>query len=215
MVKTILTLLFSLLLLNPQDVVEISPKDYKVVAEDPHVRIIQINAPAGAQTPMHSHPDSLVVILAPSILEHTEQSGKISKTPPSLKRGDVAYAPQVTHSMQQLGDTTFKAFQIELKEPTQATSAEPSPGTAFKTVLDNTRVKVFDTTLRPGESIQEPQTPHINVLLAEGSIRRTSSNGKRSVHRLKTDLAIMESQGNGAISNIGKMPVRLLIVNIK
>src|SRR5438093_8264180 len=46
-----------------QDPVKVDPSHYKVLLDNPAVRVLKINVPAGAKTPMHSHPDGLLIPL--------------------------------------------------------------------------------------------------------------------------------------------------------
>ena len=49
-----------------QDPVEVDPAHYKVVLENPSVRVLKISDSAGDKSPMHQHPDSTVVVLSAS-----------------------------------------------------------------------------------------------------------------------------------------------------
>ncbi|MEW6733431.1 MAG: hypothetical protein AB1489_19040 [Acidobacteriota bacterium] len=202
-----------------QDVVKVSPNDYKLQFENQDIRIIKINVPPGNKTPTHNHPDSVVVILSPSIVRHTEADGKISQTPPSLKRGDIVFAPQVTHSMEQIGTTTFTAFQIELKKPLSAIvdgKKAASLSEPFKTVLNNGRVSAFDATIVADMTINPSMSnPFVSVWLDNGLAELQQPDGKKAILEIAADTTQFHKEGNWQLTNVGKTPLRLLIIELK
>ena len=46
-----------------QDPVKVDAKHYKVLVDNPSVRVLKITYPAGDKSPMHQHPDAMVVPL--------------------------------------------------------------------------------------------------------------------------------------------------------
>jgi len=64
-----------------QDPVKVDSEHYKVLFENATVRVLKIDYAAGAKSPMHQHPDAIVVPLAaakvrftmPGKLRHTER----------------------------------------------------------------------------------------------------------------------------------------------
>ena len=59
-----------------QDPMKVAAGTYTVVLDNPSVRVLKVNVPAGAKTPMHQHPDSVVIPLGASKVRFTMADGK-------------------------------------------------------------------------------------------------------------------------------------------
>ena len=46
-----------------QDAVKVAPQHYKVLIDNPSVRVLKITYSPGAKSAMHSHPDAMLVAL--------------------------------------------------------------------------------------------------------------------------------------------------------
>ena len=62
-----------------QDPVKVDAKHYKVLVDNASVRVLKITYPAGDKSPMHQHPDSIVVPLVTSKVRFTMPDGKTVK----------------------------------------------------------------------------------------------------------------------------------------
>lgn len=102
-----------------QDPVEVDSDHYKVAFENEHVRVLLINYEAGDTSVMHYHPASVAIFLTDLKVEFEGPDG--SKTVVEKKAGDMAWAPAGHHLPTNLGDQAFSVYQIELKEPEEAT----------------------------------------------------------------------------------------------
>ena len=98
-----------------QDPVKISPLDYTVRLQNDRVRVLEWRLKPGGKEPMHSHPDGVLIVLADSTLRSTGPGGT-SVSRPSAK-GEVEWAPAVSHSIENAGSTEAHAFLVELKGP--------------------------------------------------------------------------------------------------
>jgi hypothetical protein len=76
-----------------QDPVKVDPEQYKVVFENASVRVLKIDGAPGKKSPMHQHPDSIVIPLAASKVRFTTPDGK-SEERPRTSRRDHACRPQ-------------------------------------------------------------------------------------------------------------------------
>ena len=63
-----------------QDPVKVAPGHYKVLIDNPAVRVLKVDVPAGAKSSMHSHPDALVVLLMTGNARYTMPDGKTVDT---------------------------------------------------------------------------------------------------------------------------------------
>ncbi len=81
-----------------QDAVKVDPGHYKVLIDNPSVRVLKITYAPGAKSPMHSHPDSMLVALGAAKALFTLPDGKtqdmeIGKET-DLASGDAARDPR-------------------------------------------------------------------------------------------------------------------------
>jgi len=61
--------------LRAQDAAKVDPAPYKVLIDNPSVRVLWINYARGPQSVMHQHPDSIVIPMSPSKVEFTRPDG--------------------------------------------------------------------------------------------------------------------------------------------
>ena len=117
--------MFSLVLLwsgtaLAQDPLKIDPTHYKLIAENESVRVLKIAYPAGEKSPMHQHPDHIVVALAAAKVQFTTLDGKSEDG--ALGNETAMYRPAGTHSPANVGTGPVDAILVEFKAA--------SPGTA-------------------------------------------------------------------------------------
>jgi len=63
-----------------QDPVKVDPAHYKLVFENASVRVLKIDYAPGAKSPMHQHPDTIVIPLVASKVRFTMPDGKSQDT---------------------------------------------------------------------------------------------------------------------------------------
>ena len=94
-----------------QDVMQQRLPFVKVVAEDDNVRVLRYAPAAGDQSAMHSHPESVVVVLKGGRVRYTLPDG--TQKVIELKAGDAMIRPPVTHRDQAIDPV--EAILVELK----------------------------------------------------------------------------------------------------
>jgi len=77
-----------------QDPVKVDAAHYKVLVDNPSVRVLKISYPAGAKSTMHQHPESLVVPLVASKVTFTSPDGKSRDQ--ELANESASFAPAET-----------------------------------------------------------------------------------------------------------------------
>ena len=97
------------------DPVRVAPHIYESVLSNDRVRILKVTDRNGETSPLHSHPDRVVVFLSPCAWMETTEDGQ--RAMQSYKLGDVLWAEQITHG----GETSrvvqeCSLLEIELKE---------------------------------------------------------------------------------------------------
>lgn len=87
----------------------------------------------------------------------------------------------------------------------------------FSVLLENEYVRVIRYELAPGEKDQwHTHPPKVSYVVAGGKLRITTAGGESFVVDEKADTASwMDNLGRHYAENIGKTPVRILLVEVK
>ena len=96
-----------------QDVLVTNPKTVKLKLENARVRVLEANLPPGAKEKMHSHPSSIIYVVAGGKYRSHTPDGKSAEA--TLKDGDVVYRDALTHWAENTGTTTLHLIVVELK----------------------------------------------------------------------------------------------------
>ena len=96
-----------------QDAVKVDPKHYKVELENAQVRVLRAHYGPHEKSVMHSHPNSVAVMLSDGKIRFTYADGKTEDA--VSKPGQVMYTAAQTHAPENTGDTPFDVIVIELK----------------------------------------------------------------------------------------------------
>ena len=97
-----------------QDPVKVDPAHYKVIFNNPQVRILDVHLNPGEKTPMHSHPDLIAYSLTGGTVKSTLPDGKT--TIATTKAGQAVWHRAQTHSSENVGKAEIHALGIELKK---------------------------------------------------------------------------------------------------
>jgi beta-alanine degradation protein BauB len=82
--------------------------------------------------------------------------------------------------------------------------------------LDNSRVRVFESVLQPGEKEEMHSHPaYVTYVIAGGKLRNHLADGKVSEAELKTGDALYREPLTHWAENIGTTPIDVLIVEVK
>ena len=95
------------------DPVKVSPNNYRVILENDHVRVIEMNLKVGEKDEVHSHPDETVYFVAGSKVKVTLPNGEtVEMDPPD---GFVMNHGAWTHQVENIGTADLKAIIVESK----------------------------------------------------------------------------------------------------
>ena len=100
----------------------------------------------------------------------------------------------------------------------QMIGADPAKvaSNAYKMVLENERVRLFDVRIKPGDTAKMHGHPdHLLYVLADGTNRLALPDGTKQVIDLKAGAAIWMPAGQHETTNIGKSEVHLLVLELK
>jgi len=108
-----------------QDPVKVDAKHWKVEFENDQVRVCRFKAGPHEKSPMHEHPNTVIISLTGGTTTFTAPDGKTSQT--TSKAGDVIWRPAEKHASEN-GDKPTEAILIELKgKPAEAKPAAAKP----------------------------------------------------------------------------------------
>jgi quercetin dioxygenase-like cupin family protein len=87
----------------------------------------------------------------------------------------------------------------------------------FKVLLENPHVRVVEYVLLPGERDQwHTHPPKVSYVVSGGTLRITTEDGKSFMTEEKAGSATwMDTLGRHFATNVGKTPVRIVLVEIK
>lgn len=106
-----------------QDVARVSPETHKVLIENDHVRVFDVQLKPGEKVAMHSHPAGLLYYLSDARLKITYPDGKTEVR--EVKSGTAVWSEAVTHAVENVGPTGLHEVHTELK-------GQPSPPVRMK-----------------------------------------------------------------------------------
>jgi len=214
----------SLLLLAPgtaraQDPAKVDPAHYKVVLDNPSVRVLRIAYPVGDKSQMHQHPDSMVVVLS--------DNGKTRFATPDGKTADqtmgantAMYTPATTHDPSNIGTVPVDAIIVEFKAPKPGTATLPTerPNMTVKSLAEGPRATAYMITADP--SFHEPAgTKHdydqvvISIAASQMALVVDGQPAKTSWKR--GDVAFIGRGVAHESKNASSEPIDFIIVAIK
>jgi quercetin dioxygenase-like cupin family protein len=98
-----------------QDPVKVAPKNFKVLLENDHVRVLDFHSKSGEKIPMHSHPAYVAYAVAGSgKTKFTSPDGKTTEV--SAKAGQTTWRDAETHASEYTGVGETHVVLFELKE---------------------------------------------------------------------------------------------------
>ena len=95
------------------DAEKASPTVVKLRFENERVRVLETVSNPGDREQMHSHPASVVFVVAGGKLRLTTAEGKSSDV--EFKTGDTLWREPVTHAAENIGTTQLHAIIVELR----------------------------------------------------------------------------------------------------
>jgi hypothetical protein len=96
-----------------QDPVKQSPQYYKVLLENDRVRVLEYHLKPGEKEATHSHTPGVVYILGGARMRTTYPDGRTEES--SLGAGEAHWRNQVTHALENIGNTEAHALAIDVK----------------------------------------------------------------------------------------------------
>jgi quercetin dioxygenase-like cupin family protein len=200
-----------------QDPVKVAGGQYRLIAENEDVRLLEVNLAPGAKTVMHSHPDCMAVMLQPGVTKWTMPDGKTVQSAPDTKRGTVIAMDAQTHISENMGKTTLKAVLIEFKKaaPTAARKASSAP--SCKVVAESPHATAQLCGGAAGSMVAKHthSAGVVYVALTDVTAEITDAAGKMHTMEMKKDAAAIAPPETHSGKNIGKAAYQLIVVDLK
>ena len=99
--------------LRAQDVIATNPKTTKVTLDNEHVRVFEATLPPGWKEKQHSHPTSIIYVVAGGKARSHAPDGTTTES--TFTAGQTAYRDPLTHWSENIGTTTIRLVVVELK----------------------------------------------------------------------------------------------------
>src|SRR4051812_25850628 len=84
----------------------------------------------------------------------------------------------------------------------KAKAKESAP--VVKVLLDNAKVRVTETTFKPGDVSRADRKARTNYAVTDGKLERTTKDGKKSTYERKKGTATWMEADSDVVKNIGK-----------
>jgi quercetin dioxygenase-like cupin family protein len=202
-----------------QDPVKVAGANYKLVAENEDVRILESNLAPGQKTAMHSHPAVMAVMLQAGAVKWTMADGKTAQSDPNAKRGTVFAMDATTHISENVGKKPLKSIIIEFKKPAPpADQARKASSVASCKVIAESP---YATAQLCGGGVGSNTGKHthsasvVYVALTDITAEITDDSGKTHTLQMKKDAASIAPPETHSGKNIGKAAYQLIVVDLK
>jgi quercetin dioxygenase-like cupin family protein len=128
-----------------QDPMKVEPSHYKLAFENEYVQVVNVTYGPHEKSGLHAHMGGVVVVLTAGHLRFTDENGKTQEV--FAKPGDPRWFPPFKHRVENLGDTTYNAVYIGIKNKRLAKDASRTAGAAAMEMDAQTRKLVTDALL--------------------------------------------------------------------
>lgn len=206
-----------------QDPAKVASDNYKVIFENDDVRVLEVTGKAGDKGAMHSHPDHVVYAMNACKVKFTFADGKSKDV--DMKAGEAKWTPAETHESQILDGKDFKVVIFEMKKPAGAkpskmADAEDQAKTSAdvtKVILENDRVRVLETRLKPGAKLIKHSHPaHVAYAVSSAKVKFTTFPGDQTDEKsMAAGQAFATGPVTHVVENIGSTDAHSLLVEIK
>ena len=118
--------LFDCALLFAQDPTKVEPSHYKLAFENEYVQVVNVHYGPHERSNLHAHMGGVVVVLSAGHLRFTDENGKVQEV--FAKPGEPRWFPPFKHKVENLGDTSYTAVYIGIKNKKLSEQASLNAG---------------------------------------------------------------------------------------
>jgi len=201
-----------------QDPIKSNPDVYRLVFENPSVRVLRVMVKPGAKTTTHDHPDTVIVALSDARVKFTSADGKSVEAP--LKADQALWAPAEKHSGENLEKKPAEVILVELKgaKPPTATIPTNRPDMKITPFFDNPRVMAYKAVTGP--NFHEPagsthDFDQVVIALADSNAMTVSVEGKAKTEWKRGDVLFIGRGMKHESKNNSAKPLEVIVVAIK
>ena len=109
---------------SAQDPTKVEPSHYKLAFENETVQVVDVHYGPHEKSRMHDHPGGVVVVIHGGHLRFTDQAGKVREV--FSKAGESRWFPPFKHEVENLGDTSYDAVYVGMKNKRTTANAGPA-----------------------------------------------------------------------------------------
>lgn len=196
-----------------------SPTVHPVTFQNAWVRMCEGTTAPGTSEPLHTHSQDVVILTLGGGPAREDFQG----APPPQRiasTDDDANAIEVqkpyTHTAANTGSEPFRVLVVELMKPRSG-----KPGTQKPTggaVVENSRVRIFRYTLKPGESapMHKHSRPYVIVSMKPMTLSMTDPQGRNFTHEVAAgDAHFQGTPVTHDVKNAGKTPGEVVEIELK
>lgn len=210
----------------------IGPVASKLVFENDDVKIWETDVAPGEAFPLHHHAYDYVLFTTGAALLKVHDYGREPTTAPVPDHSAIFIPAGGVESFSNIGQTPFTEVLVEIKRPRRAdqervdfavsnalAGRQPLPGVVH--LLENSRVRIIETMLGPGESTgmaRQDQDAAVFVLGGERvKVIEQDDKGRRSFDEERPPNSTRWLNGGVGreIANVGRTPYREISVQVK
>lgn len=203
---------------SAQDPAKVDPGHYKVLIDNAVVRVLKVSVAPGEKTPMHSHPDAMLVPFDSGKARFTMPDGKSEES--ALAKDAAVYTPASTHSGANVGTTKIDLLVVEFKAKTAGTATLPTarPGMTQTVLAESPRATAWRTTAAPTFS-EAAGTSHeydqVVIALSAGDINLAVEGQPTRTKWARGDVQFVGRGVKHEAKNAGGKPIDFVIVAVK
>jgi quercetin dioxygenase-like cupin family protein len=98
-----------------QDAAVVNAKTIRVKLDNDRARVLEAELQPGDKEQMHSHPASIIYVIAGGTIRNHAEDGKTTES--TLQTGAVIYRDPLTHWAENIGTAPIHLIVVELKQP--------------------------------------------------------------------------------------------------
>jgi quercetin dioxygenase-like cupin family protein len=111
-----------------QDPTKSEPTHYSLAFENEYVQVVNVHYGPHEKSSLHAHMGGVVVVLTPGHLRFTDENGKVKEV--FANPGEPRWFPPFKHKVENLGNTSYKAVYIGIKNTRLANEVSLKAGFA-------------------------------------------------------------------------------------
>jgi quercetin dioxygenase-like cupin family protein len=201
-----------------QDPIKSNPDVYKLVFENPSVRVLRVTVKPGAKTTMHEHPDTVIVALSNARVRFTGADGKAVEA--ALKADQAMWAPAEKHMGENLEKAPADVILVELKGKKSPTATIPTnrPNLTITPFFENPRVMAYKAVTEP--KFHEPagsthEFDQVIIALQDSNAVSVNVEGRAKTEWKRGDALFIGRGMKHESKNTGAKPLDVIVVAVK